>query len=310
MELYNKYRPQTPEEILGNDLAVKSIQKELAAGSHVFLFTGNGGCGKTTAARVFAKIVGADELSTHELNSAENRGIDTVREISEQIRYSSIGGSKSVYILDEMHQQTSASQNALLKVLENCPDSCFFFLCTTNPEKLIQPLKTRCSVVNFKPLEHDVMFSLLRRVAHKEGIKVDLQVFHKIADLSKGSSRDALKILGQVLYLESDEERLSFLDKNTFDDEKAEVVELCRSLLKQEGWAKYMECLEKLKDELSSNAEGVRQAVMGYANAVLKKGMNSAAVGMIQTFSNADCYKNGKFGITVAILDYVAYMQE
>lgn len=309
MELYNKYRPQSVEEILGNDLAVKSIQKELDSGSHVFLFTGLGGGGKTTTARIFAKKVGGNELTIHELNSAENRGIDTVREISEQIRYAPLGEGKTVYILDEMHQQTSASQNSLLKILEECPESCYFFLCTTNPEKLIQPLKTRCSIVNFKPLDHNTMFMLLRRVAHKEGIKIDQDLLHKVADLAEGSSRQGLKILGSILYLESDEERKKFLDENAFNDEKAEVIELCRALLKQEGWAKYMECLDKLKDELASNSESVRQAIMGYANAVLKKGMNDAAVGMIQVFSNVDCYKNGKFGITVGLLDFVSYMQ-
>lgn len=309
MELYNKYRPQTPEEILGNDLAIKSIQKELNSGSHVFLFTGLGGGGKTTTARIFAKIVGGNELTIHELNSAENRGVDTVREISEQIRYAPVGGSKNVYILDEMHQQTSASQNALLKILEECPESCFFFLCTTNPEKLIQPLKTRCSIVNFKPLDHNTMFMLLRRVAHKEGVKIDQDLLHKIADLSDGSSRKGLKILGSVLYLETDEERKNFLETNVFDSDNPEVINLCRALLKQEGWAKYMECLESLKDELASNSESVRQVIMGYANAVLKKGMNDAAVGMIQVFSNVDCYKNGKFGIMVGLLDFVSYMQ-
>lgn len=309
MELYNKYRPSLPEEVLGNELVIKSIQKEINAGTHVFLFTGNGGCGKTTTARIFAKILDPDELGIHELNSAENRGIDTVREISEQMRYAPLDGSKTIYILDEMHQQTSASQNSLLKILEECPEFCYFFLCTTNPEKLIQPLKTRCSIINFKPLDHTTMFSLLRRVAHKEGVKVDLDVLHKVADLSEGSSRQGLKILGSILYLENDEERKSFLDKNVFNDEKAEVIELCRALLKQEGWAKYMECMEKLKDELSSGAEGIRQAIMGYANAVLKKGINPAAVGMIQVFSNVDCYKNGKFGIMVGLLDFQDYMQ-
>lgn len=310
MELYNKYRPTTPQEILGNDITIKSIQKELEAGTHVFLFTGNGGCGKTTSARVFAKVLGATELSIHELNSSENRGIDTVREISEQLRYPPLDDSKLVYILDEMHQQTSASQNALLKILEECPEYCYFFLCTTNPEKLVQPLKTRCSIINFKPLDHNTMFMLLRRVAHKEGVKIDVDILHKVADLSNGSSRQGLKILGSVLYLENDEERKQFLENNVFDDEKPEIKELCQALLKQEGWDKYRECLVKIDSELSSGAESVRQAIMGYANAVLKRNWNDAAVGMIQCFSNTDCYKNGKFGITVAILDYISYMQQ
>jgi len=310
MELYNKYRPTTPEEILGNDLAIKSIEKELEAGTQVFLLTGPGGCGKTTTARVFAKKLGADELSIHELNSSENRGIDTVREIMSQIRYAPLDSSKVVYILDEIHQQTSASQNALLKVLEECPSHVVFFLATTNPEKLIQPLKTRCSVVDLKPLNHLTMFTLLRRVAHKEGVKIDLDILHKVADLSEGSSRQGLKILSSIIGFDTDEERKEFLEKNTFNEENGEVIELCRALLNQEGWAKYMECLEKLKDQLSSNSESIRQAVMGYAYAVLKKGMNPAAIGMIQVFGNVDTFRNGKNAIMIAILDFVSFMQQ
>lgn len=309
MELYEKYRPTTCDEILGNDLAIKSIRSELKKGSKTFLFVGPSGVGKTTLARCIAYELGGDDFTIHELNSSENRGIDTVREIMEQLRYGPLDGKKLVYILDEYHMQTNAAQQAALKMLESSPEWCVFILATTNPEKIINAIKTRCSIVELKPLDHATMFSLLRRVAHKEGVKVDLDVLHKVADLSEGSSRQGLKILSSILYLENDQERNDFLDKNTFNDEKAEVIELCRALLKQEGWAKYMECLEKLKDELSSGAEGIRQAVMGYANAVLKKDMNPVAVAMIQTFSNVDTYRNGKFAITIAILDMIAYLQ-
>lgn len=309
MELYNKYRPSTFNEILGNDLAIKSVKSELEKGTRVFLFTGSGGTGKTTLSRAAANYLGADELSIREINSSENRGIDTVREIMEEMRYQPINNGKLVYILDEIHQATLASQNSMLKMLEECPEHCVFFLCTTNPEKLIQPLKTRCSIINLKPLDHNTMFGLLRRVAHKEGVQIDLDILHKISDLSEGSSRQGLKILSSVLYLDNDEERKKFLESNVFNDEKPEVIELCRALLSQKGYEVYMQCLEKLKDELSSNAEGIRQAIMGYAYAVLKKSPNEAAIGMIQVFGNVDCYKNGKFGIMIGILDMINYMQ-
>lgn len=308
MELYNKYRPQTFEEIRGNDLAVKSIKSELDKGSHVFLLTGSGGCGKTTIARVAAKYLGANDLSIREINSSENRGIDSVREIMEEIRYAPLDGGKLVYILDEMHQQTGASQNALLKVLEECPSWCVFFLATTNPEKLIQPLKTRCSIINMKPLNHEDMLKLLRIVTRREGATIDVGVLSKVADLSEGSSRQGLKILSSIIGLENDEERSKFLETNTFTSDNPQTLDLCRALMNREGWAKYMECLEKLKGEVTSNAEGIRQAVMGYALAVLKKGKNPVAVALLQTFSNQDAYRNGKFAIYVALLDFEDYL--
>lgn len=310
MELYNKYRPQTFEEIRGNDLAVKSIKSELDKGSHVFLLTGSGGTGKTTLARAAAKYLGANELSIREINSSENRGIDTIREIMEEIRYAPLDGGKLVYILDECHQTTSANQNCMLKMLEDVPEYCYFFLATTNPEKLIQPLKTRCSIVNMKPLNHEDMLKLLRIVARREGATIDVGILSKVADLSEGSSRQGLKILSSIIGLENDEERSKFLETNNFTDENPDAIELCRAMIHREGWAKYMECLDKIKNDLASNAESVRQLVMSYALSILKKGKNQTAIAMLQTFSNQDTFRNGKYAIYVALLDFEDYLAE
>ena len=157
MELYRKYRPQTEDEMVGNESAIKAVKKELENGSHVFLFTGNAGCGKTTMARIIAKEVGAGDLSIREINSAENRGIDTARDILEQMQYMPSDGDALVWIFDECHKWTNDMQNAMLKPLEDTPDHVYFFLCTTDPQKLIKPLVTRCSVVAMKPLNDEEM---------------------------------------------------------------------------------------------------------------------------------------------------------
>lgn len=310
MELYVKYRPDKPEDILGNDLAIKSVQSELANGHHVFMFTGNAGCGKTTMARAFAKQLGANELTIHELNSSENRGIDTVREIMEQIRYAPDGDSKVVYILDEYHQQTSAAQNAALKMLEECPEYCYFFICTTDPQKVINPIQTRCSRVELKPLDENTMFMLLRRIAHNEGATINPDILHQVSKLSDGSSRKGLKILGSIINLENDEERKKFLDSNSMSDENADVIELCRAMMKNSDWNTYMSLLDKAKDDVNSNPESVRQLVMSYMASVLKRGLNVTAANAIQAFSNADCYRNGKYGIIVGLLDFMSLMQQ
>ena len=309
MELYNKYRPKTFDEIFGNDIAVKSVKSGLDNGVQTFLFVGEKGCGKSTLAKCVVNYLGCSELSVYELNASKDRGIDVMRSISDQLRYPPVDGNKIAYIIDECHSITAPAQESLLKIVEDAPSYVYFLFCTTNPEKLISALKSRCSIVNLKTFDSNTMFMLLRRIAHKEGKIINMDILHRISDMSEGSPRNGLKLLSSVLYMDNDDERLKYLDTVNVEDEKTEVVELCRSLLKQEGWDKYIKCLDNLKDELSSNSEGIRQAIMGYANAVLKKGLNDAAIGMIQVFSNVDCYKNGKFGITVGILDFISYMQ-
>ena len=304
-ELYIKYRPQTCEEILGNDLAIKSVKSELASDHHVFLFTGNSGCGKSTLAFAVAKEIGATELTTHYINASDNRGIDTVRQIKEEMRYQPLDG-KCVYILDEVHGTTKEFQESLLMLLEEgCPSWCYFILATTNPEKLLETIKTRCSRIQLKPLDHDTMFKLLRRVAHNEQVQVSLDVLHKIADLSEGSSRSGLKKLGQVLNLANDEERMKFLEENTFSEENQDMIELCRALISNKGWNTYMECLEKAKDDLKANPEGTKFLVMSYARSILKKGLNIRAAAMFKAFAGVDTWRNKEYAIYEGLIDFV-----
>ena len=297
--MYRKYRPKTYAELIGNDSTVKAVKKELENGSHVFLFTGKAGTGKTTLARIIAREVGADELGIHEINSAENRGIDTARDIMEQMRYLPSTGRASVWILDEIHQQTSASQNALLKPLEDTPEHCYFFLCTTDPQKLIKPLVSRCSVVSMQPLSDSDMALLLKRTAKAEGRKLTKEVGEKIIEIAQGGSRKALKTLGKILYLDDVEEQLDILNRESGSDD-AETKELCVACLKNTSIGSLMSLLKKID---LSEPERVRQSVMGYMNSVIMNKAIPEAVATLQAFSSADTYRNGKFALTVALLD-------
>lgn len=300
-ELYRKYRPSTFDDVVGNETTIKSLRKELENGSHVFLMTGAAGCGKTTLARIMAKEVGAGELSIHEINSAENRGIDTAREIMEQMRYLPSDGDSVVWILDEMHMITSAGQNALLKALEDTPDYVYFFLCTTDPQKLIAPLKTRCSIINVSPLSDDDMLLLLKRTARAEKIKISSEVCDRIIEIAQGGCRKALKLLAKVLYLDDDEERLEVLKGESVSDNE-DSKQLCQLLLKK--GVSLNTLLQTLKKIDVSEPERLRQGVMGYMNAVLMNGNVSVeALSALQAFSQADTYRNGKFALTVALAD-------
>lgn len=306
MELYRKYRPSNFDEIIGNESAIKSLKKELKNGSHVFLFTGPAGCGKTTLARIVAKEVGAGDLSIREINSAENRGIDTAREILQQMNFMPTDGNASVWILDEMHMITSAGQNALLKALEEVPESVYFLLCTTDPQKLIAPLKTRCSIVNVKPLNDEEMKILLKRVVKSEDKKMGSEVYEKIIELANGGSRKALKLLAKVLYLDSNEERLESLKSEDVSEDK-DAIELCRALL---GKTNFNSCMKLVSTIDVSEPERVRMLVLSYMNSVLTKGFNERAAAAMQAFGQNTTFNNGKFQITIALLDYFSLLSE
>lgn len=299
-ELYRKYRPQNFSELVGNESTIKAVRKELENGSHVFLMTGPAGTGKTTLARIIAREVGADDLGIHEINSAENRGIDTAREIMEQMRYLPSTGKANVWILDEIHQQTNASQNALLKPLEDTPEHCYFFLCTTDPQKLIKPLVSRCSVVTMQPLSDSEMAFLLKRTAKAEGRKITKEVGEKIIEIAQGGSRKALKTLSKVLYLDDVEEQLEVLNKETVSDD-TDTKELCQACMRNTSLNNLFSILKKID---LSEPERVRQAVMGYMNTVILNGkISSEIVATLQAFGSADTYRNGKSALAIALLD-------
>jgi DNA polymerase III gamma/tau subunit len=220
--------------------------------------------------------------------------------------YLGVEGSPTYYanglLVHNCHQWLAPVQNAFLKALEDTPEHVYFFLCTTDPQKLIAPLKTRCSTVNVSPLDDKEMTFLLKRTARAEGKKLTPEITQRICELAQGGSRTGLKLLGKVLFLDSDEERMEALKVDS--DENSQTIELCRALLAKDCTSAKL--LKLLKTLDLSNSESVRQAVMGYMNSVLLSGRGSPeAVCAMQAFSNADTYRNGKFAITVAILDFI-----
>ena len=302
MELYRKYRPAKFDEVIGNEMAIKTIRQELKHGSHVFLMIGSAGTGKTTIARIMATYLKAGAMSIHEINSAQNRGIDSAREIMEQMRFNPSDGESIVYILDEFHQQTRPAQEAFLKPLEDTPSHVYFFICTTNPEKLIAPLKSRCSLIVMKPLTDEEMEHLIIRTAEAEKIEISENVIGRIIQNSNGGSRKALKLLGKVLYLENDKERLKALKDVSNEDEQKETIDFCRAIYRQDTkWETIAGLLQKMD---LTEPESIRYAVLGYGNSILMKCMNSHALKVMEAFSS-DTYTTGKFGITIMAADAI-----
>ncbi|MDB5260428.1 MAG: polymerase subunit gamma and tau, polymerase subunit gamma/tau protein [Candidatus Nomurabacteria bacterium] len=201
LALYRKYRPQKFDDVVGQVNAIELLtsaikQKKI---SHAYLFSGGRGTGKTTVARIVAREIGCDPMDIIEIDAASNRGIDEIRELREAVRTAPFVSPYKVYIVDEAHMLTKEAANALLKTLEEPPSHVVFILATTDPEKLPQTITSRCQKIVFKQPEINVLTETLIKIAEKEGYLLPKETGELIAKEGKGSYRDALGILEQVL---------------------------------------------------------------------------------------------------------------
>lgn len=265
MSLYQKYRPHTFERVKGNNEiknALTQMLSDLDTCPHAFLFHGETGCGKTTLARIVATKLGCkvDSSDYTEINFADLRGIDTIREIIKQSQFRPIESDCRVWVLDECQKMTGDAQNALLKILEDAPDHVYFILCTTDPQKLLSTVKGRCSQFQVKPLTDEDMSSLLRRIVKAEGEELEEEIYEQIISDAKGHARNAIQTLEQVLSVPEDK-RLEIAKKNAL--EESQSVDLCRALLnKKTSWSDIQKILAGLR---GTEPETIRRAVIGYA---------------------------------------------
>ena len=226
MTFYLKYRPQTLED-LDLDSVREQLKKIVSSGNipPALLFAGPKGTGKTSAARIIAKIVNCDPPSPRlrkgkepcnkcqqcisimrgnnidviELDAASNRGIDDVRTLRDTIKLSPASAKKKVYIIDEAHMLTLEASNALLKTLEEPPEHVVFILATTNAEKLIETIRSRTTLIEFHKASPEETVRSLRSVVEGEKLKIDKDTLLSISKMSDGSFRDAVKILEQLV---------------------------------------------------------------------------------------------------------------
>jgi DNA polymerase-3 subunit gamma/tau len=224
MVFYRKYRPQLIDD-LDNATVRETLSSVLKnSQTHAFLFTGPKGLGKTSTARIIAKVVNCigkkrngiepcnecdqcisitegTNLDVLEIDAASNRGIDEIRDLKDKIRLAPVSASKKVYIIDEVHMLTTEAFNALLKTLEEPPSHAMFILCTTEPHKIPATILSRCFHINFSLATDDEIVRSLKRVVMGEKIKIDEEVLFTIAKMADGGFRDATKILEEVTAL-------------------------------------------------------------------------------------------------------------
>ncbi len=301
MPLALDYRPKSLDDVIGNEPILKSISALLAreqkAIPHTWMLTGPSGCGKTTIGRIIATELGCDEADYLEVDSADFRGIDMVRELRKKMQYKPRKGAVSVYLLDECHKLSNDAQNALLKALEEPPPHVFFILCTTNPEKLIKTIHTRCQKFEVQLIEPGPMKDFLYEIAEQEEKKIPGRVLKQIAIDSLGSPRAALQILESIIDLdEADMEEAAAQSASRTN----QTIDLCKALINKGGWKEVCTILDGLKGE---EPESVRRSVMGYAAAVMKKGdlkRASRPYLVLSAFADRNTYDIGWHSILLA----------
>jgi DNA polymerase-3 subunit gamma/tau len=290
MSLALKYRPRTFEQVRGNEEIVEVLVKMLGdrlRAPHAYLFYGPSGCGKTTLGRIVAKTLGCADDDYTEVDSADFRGIDTVREIRKKAQYCAMSGEIRVWLIDECHKMTNDAQNALLKILEDTPGHVYFVLCTTEPQKLLDTIRGRCSQFQVRALDDLQLKGLLRMVVREEGQTLAKEVYEQIIRDSLGQPRLALQILEQVLAA-SPEKRIEVARRTA--EQQSQSIELCRAVLRKAPWKDVALILKGLKDQ---EAEGVRRVVLGYCQAILLSGKADLRVGYVMECFMEPNFTNG-----------------
>ncbi len=220
--LYRKWRPQTFDDVIGQNHIVSTLKNEILSGktAHAYLFCGTRGTGKTSCAKIFARAMNCENphnanpcnecsicrgvsegsvLDIVEIDAASNNGVDNIREIRDEVAYSAAQAKYKIYIIDEVHMLSAGAFNALLKTLEEPPPYVVFILATTEAHKLPPTITSRCQRFDFKRISVKDITLRMREIVAAENIEAEIEALELIARLADGGMRDALSMLDQCI---------------------------------------------------------------------------------------------------------------
>ncbi len=206
LALYRKYRPSNFSEVIGQESVTGVLESAIKQGNlvHAYLFVGSRGTGKTSVARIFAKVIGTSDNDLIEIDGASNRGIDEIRALREAVRTLPFESKYKVYIIDEVHMLTKDAFNALLKTLEEPPAHVIFILATTEQHKVIETIVSRCQTFVFKKPTNEILKKVAKDIAIKEGFTITDDTADLLAFMGDGSFRDTIGILQKIISSSAD----------------------------------------------------------------------------------------------------------
>ena len=292
-ELHLKFRPKNFDEYIGNEPLKESLLNGGIERSRTFLFHGKRGCGKTTLSRLIAKHLNISDMDLHEIDAADNTGVDNARQIKEAAQFSPLSGKFKMYIIDECHRLTGNAFDSLLKTLENPPKHCYFALATTELQKVPATIKSRSKSYEVSPLNEKEMNFLIKWICHDEGIKLSPNVKRAIIDTCEGVPREIIIAIDTVRDVKNDVDAISLINSALSSHETKELIQ---ALLQKRKWSDVAPIIKALKDD----PEKVRYSILGYVGAILLNGKADDHLAMIiEQFLESFMY-TGKAGLTYA----------
>lgn len=295
--LYRKYRPQTFDDVVGQEQVTTTLKNELKNGriNHAYLFTGSRGTGKTTCAKILAKAVncldlqdsnpcnkcesclGIDNgeiLDVVEMDAASNRKIDDIRSIKDEVAFSPAKAKYRVYIIDEVHMLTTEAFNALLKTLEEPPEHVVFILATTEVHKLPATITSRCQRFDFHRISPDEISNRLKDIASKENINLSDEAALLISVLADGALRDAISILDRCIGISNDV-NIDIVRSAAGLASKAHLFEICNCMINKNS-AKALQIIDSLYQDSKDMARLTDELISHFRTLMLIKSVKDS----------------------------------